>query len=31
MICFNEGDVAPMYRGCVEFVIPNEVLADVRK
>lgn len=31
VICFNEGDVAPMYMGCVEFVIPNEVLADVRK
>ena len=31
VICFNEGDVAPMYMSCVEFVIPNEVLADVRK
>ena len=31
VICFNEGDVAPMYMGCVEFVIPNEVLADIRK
>ena len=31
VICFNEGDVAPMYMSCVEFVIPNEVLADIRK
>ena len=31
VICFNEGDVAPMYMGCVEFVILNEVLADIRK
>lgn len=31
VIAFNEGDVAPMYMGCVEFVIPNEVLADIRK
>ncbi len=31
VICFNEGDVAPMYMGCVEFVIPNEALADIRK
>lgn len=30
VICFNEGDVAPMYMGCVEFVIPNDVLADIR-
>ena len=28
---FNEGDVAPMYMGCVEFVISNEVLAEIRK
>ena len=27
----DSGDVAPMYMGCVEFVIPNEVHADVRK
>lgn len=26
VICFNEGDVAPMYMGCVEFVIPDEVV-----
>lgn len=31
VICFNEGDVAPMYMGCVEFVIPNEVVADICK
>lgn len=31
VISFNEGDVAPMYMGCVEFTIPNEILADIRK
>lgn len=31
VICFNEGDVAPMYMGCPQFVIPNEVLAGIRK
>lgn len=31
VISFNEGDVAPMYMGCVEFVIPDEVLAEIRK
>lgn len=31
VICFNEGDVAPMYMGCVEFVIPNEILKEIRK
>lgn len=31
VIAFNEGDVAPMYMGCVEFVIPADVLADIRK
>lgn len=31
VISFNEGDVAPMYMGCVEFTIPNEALADIRK
>lgn len=30
VICFNEGDVAPMYMGCVEFVIPKEVAAGIR-
>lgn len=29
VICFNEGDVAPMYMGCVEFVIPKEALASI--
>ena len=31
VIAFNEGDVAPMYMGCVEFVIDKEVLADIRE
>ncbi len=31
VICFNEGDVAPMYMGCVTFTIPNEALASIRK
>ena len=31
VICFNEGNVAPMYMGCVQFVIPDEVVADIRK
>lgn len=31
VIAFNEGDVAPMYMGCVEFVIPGGILADIRK
>ncbi len=31
VICFNEGDVAPMYMGCREFVIPNDVLKAIRK
>ena len=30
VISFNEGDVAPMYMGIVEFTIPNEVTADIR-
>lgn len=29
VICFNEGDVAPMYMGCVEFVISREDLKDI--
>jgi len=29
VICFNEGDVAPMYMGCVEFVIPPEAVEDI--
>ena len=28
---FNEGDVAPMYMGTVEFEIPAEVLSAIRK
>ena len=31
VIGFNEGDVAPMYMGAVEFEIPAEVLAGIRK
>ena len=31
VICFNEGDVAPMYMGTVEFVISNEVLGEILK
>lgn len=31
VIGFNEGDVAPMYMGTVEFEIPAEVLANIRK
>jgi hypothetical protein len=29
--CFQEGDVAPMYMGNVEFTIPKEAVADIRK
>lgn len=31
VISFSEGDVAPMYMGCVEFTIPNEVVEDILK
>lgn len=31
VIGFNEGDVAPMYMGTVEFEIPSEVLKTIRK
>lgn len=31
VISFNEGDVAPMYMGCVEFVIPSDVTEEIRK
>lgn len=31
VICFNEGDVAPMYMGTVEFEIPAQVLQSIRK
>ncbi len=29
VICFDEGDVAPMYMGCVEFVIPEEAVENI--
>lgn len=29
VICFDEGDVGPMSMGCPEFVIPEEVIADI--
>lgn len=31
VIAFDEGEVAPMYMGTVEFVIPSEVTAELRK
>lgn len=31
VICFNEGDIAPMYMGVVEFTIPDDVLHGIRK
>lgn len=31
VIAFDEYEVAPGYMGCVEFVIPDEVTADIRK
>ena len=31
VIAFNEGDVAPMYMGSVEFEISSEVLSNIRK
>lgn len=31
VISFDEGEVAPMYMGVVEFTIPSGVLADIRK
>ena len=31
VIGVNEGDVAPMYMGTVEFEIPAEVLEGIRK
>lgn len=30
VVCFNEGDVAPMYMGCVEFTIPGDILSSIR-
>lgn len=31
VIAFDEYEVAPGYMGCVEFVIPDEVTADIRR
>ena len=31
VISFNEGDVAPMYMGIVEFEIPMEIVSHIRK
>ena len=31
VIGFDEGEVAPMYMGTVEFEIPSEILKDIRK
>lgn len=31
VISFNEGDVAPMYMGTVEFEIPEDVVSGIRK
>lgn len=31
VIAFNEGDVAPMYMGTVEFVIPKDVTEGIRR
>lgn len=31
IICFDEGDVAPMYMGCVEFVIDADAIKDIRR
>lgn len=31
VICFDEGEVAPMYMGTVEFEIPAEILSGIRK
>lgn len=31
VISFNEGDVAPMYMGCVEFEIPDAVTEAIRR
>lgn len=31
VICFDEGDVAPMYMGSLEFVISEEAVKDIRR
>ena len=30
VVTFNEGDVAPMYMGCVQFTIPEQVTDGIR-
>ena len=30
VIAFNEGDVAPMYMGCVQFTIPGQVTDKIK-
>ena len=30
VICFDEGEVAPMHMGSVEFVIPSDLINDIR-
>lgn len=30
VICFNEGEVAPMYMGVVEFEIPSQVISEIK-
>ena len=29
VICFDEGEVAPMYMGCVKFIIPNKITKSI--
>ena len=31
VICFGQGEVAPMYMGAVEFVIPADAIRDIVK
>ena len=31
MICFNEGDVAPMYMGCVSFEMPKTIWCEEKE
>lgn len=31
VICYNQGDAAPMYMGALEFVIPNSAVKDILK
>ena len=30
VIAFNEGDVAPMYMGCVKFTVPKKVTDNIK-